>query len=71
MATGHHPEATAEGLRVALTLPPEERVERMQDMRASLRSIYDWMGEMFNVWGAAARGEEVPLSAADRWSRTR
>ncbi|HSJ08885.1 MAG TPA: trehalose-6-phosphate synthase [Longimicrobiales bacterium] len=67
----YDPEATAEGLRTALLLHGAERVERMNRLRASLRTIYDWMGEVFTVWGAAARGERVPLSEADRWSRVR
>jgi len=67
----YDPEATAEGLRAVLTLPLAERRDRMRRLRSSLRTIYQWMEEMFEVWGAAARAEEVPLTAADRWSRGR
>jgi hypothetical protein len=39
----------------------------MKQLHGSLRSIYDWMDELFTLWGAAARREEVPFSLADRW----
>jgi trehalose-6-phosphate synthase len=65
------PEATADALREVLLMPAAERSERMQQLRGSLRTIYDWMAEIFEVWGAVARGEPAPLSAADHWSRTR
>ncbi|MEX0906861.1 MAG: trehalose-6-phosphate synthase [Gemmatimonadota bacterium] len=67
----YDPEATAGLLRDALLMPEQERRDRMRRLHASLRSIYDWMGEIFRVWGAVARGEDAPLSEADRWSRTR
>ena len=64
-------ESFAEGIRTALLLTPEQRRERVQRLRASLRTIYDWMVEVFDVWGAAARGDAVPLSHADAWRRFR
>jgi alpha,alpha-trehalose-phosphate synthase [UDP-forming] len=67
----YDPESSAQGLREALTMSPEERRERMRRLHGSLRTIYDWMGEIFQGWGAVARGEPAPLSDADRWSRTR
>lgn len=67
----YDPEASADGLHQALTMSLEERRERMARLHGSLRSIYDWMGEIFEGWGAVARGEPAPLSDADRWSRTR
>jgi trehalose-6-phosphate synthase len=67
----YDPEETAERLRTALLLPEAERRERMRRMHDSLRSIYDWMGEIFELWGAAAEGGAVPLADADRWSRVR
>jgi trehalose 6-phosphate synthase len=67
----YDPEASAHGLHEALTMSAEERRDRMNRLHASLRTIYDWMGEIFEGWGAAARGETAPLSDADRWSRTR
>jgi hypothetical protein len=36
-----------------------------------MRTIQEWMLEVFEVWGAAARGEDAPLSGADGWRRTR
>ncbi len=65
------PEDFARHLRDALLLTPEQRQERLRRLRSSLRSIYDWMGEIFAVWGQVAQGEPAPLSEADRWKRTR
>jgi trehalose-6-phosphate synthase len=67
----YDPEETAHRLREAIALTPQQRRERTLRMKRSLRSIYDWMGEIFTVWGAAAQGEAVPLADADRWSRVR
>ncbi|HEX6308266.1 MAG TPA: trehalose-6-phosphate synthase [Longimicrobiales bacterium] len=67
----YDPEATAEALRAALLMEPRERRERMRRLHASLRTIYDWMGEIFEVWGEVARGGVAPMSTADMWSRTR
>ena len=54
----------------ALTMPQEERQARMNQLRSSLRTIYDWMAETFEVWAAAAEGGVPQLADADRWSRT-
>ena len=67
----YDPEASAHGLHEVLTMSADERRDRMRRLHRSLRSIYDWMGEIFEGWGAVARGEPAPLSDADRWSRTR
>jgi trehalose-6-phosphate synthase len=67
----YDPEASAHGIHTVLEMTPEERRDRMRRLHGSLRSIYDWMGEIFEVWGAVARGEPAPMSAADMWSRTR
>src|SRR5690606_38179356 len=58
----YDPEETAAGLRTVLDMPAGERRERMRRLHAALRTIYDWMGEVFEVWGAVARGGEAPLS---------
>jgi trehalose-6-phosphate synthase len=65
------PEGTAHALREVLLMPAAERSARMQRLRGSLRTIYDWMAEIFSVWGAVSRGDPAPLSTADHWSRTR
>jgi trehalose 6-phosphate synthase len=65
------PEGMAEQIRDALTMPESERRERLDRLRASMRTIQEWMLEVFEVWGAAARGEDAPLSGADGWRRTR
>jgi alpha,alpha-trehalose-phosphate synthase [UDP-forming] len=67
----YDPERCAGDLRTALLMPAEERAARMRRLRASLRTIYDWMGEIFELWGVAAAGGDVPLSQADRWRRVR
>jgi trehalose-6-phosphate synthase len=67
----YDPEDSARGLHEVLTMSPDQRRERMHRLHASLRTIYDWMGEIFQCWGAVVRGEPAPLSDADRWSRTR
>jgi alpha,alpha-trehalose-phosphate synthase [UDP-forming] len=67
----YDPESSAAALRQALLMSNEERADRSRRLRASLRTIYDWMGEIFEVWGAVARGGHAPLSEADGWRRTR
>jgi alpha,alpha-trehalose-phosphate synthase [UDP-forming] len=67
----YDPESTADGLRDALLMPVDERADRMRRLHGSLRTIYDWMGEVFRVWGAVSRGDAAPLSGADHWKRTR
>jgi trehalose 6-phosphate synthase len=67
----YDPEETAHRLADALALDGPERRDRMARMRSSLRSIYDWMAEIFDVWGAAADSGDAPQSHADRWSRVR
>jgi trehalose 6-phosphate synthase len=63
----YDPEQFASIIKHSLAMPSTERIERMEKLQSSLRSIYDWMDELFTLWGAAARGEEVPLALADRW----
>jgi len=66
----YDPEDFAARINQALLMSPEERSERMHQLHSSLRTIYDWMGETFDVWSAAAAGREPALADADRWSRT-
>ena len=65
------PEAFAASIRDAIRMPHAERRERQIRLRRSMRSIYDWMSEIFEIWGAAARGGAVPLAQADAWRRAR
>jgi trehalose-6-phosphate synthase len=67
----YDPEHVAGVLREVLLMGDADRAERMRRLRASVRTIYDWMGEIFQVWGAVTRGEHAPFSAADGWRRTR
>jgi len=64
-------ESFAASIIEALRMPEAERQERVRRLSGSLRTIYDWLAEVFTVWGAVARGDAPPLSAADRWDRTR
>lgn len=48
----YDPEAFARHIRDALALPAEKRRARMRQMRGSLRTIYDWMADIFKSWGA-------------------
>jgi trehalose-6-phosphate synthase len=64
----YDPETCADQIAFALGLPIEERAQRLERMRARMRSIYDWLQECFELWGAVAAGREVPLSEADQWT---
>jgi trehalose-6-phosphate synthase len=61
----YDPEDFARRIRDALTLPPQERSERMRRMLGSLRTIYDWMGDIFRAWGTS-RYEHGPVVEASR-----
>ena len=56
----YDPEDFARLVRDALTVPPEEREERLRSMQRELRSIYDWMAEIFDEWGGIRGGAELP-----------
>jgi trehalose 6-phosphate synthase len=48
----YDPEDFARHVRDALNLPVEERKARMRRMQDSMRTIYDWMAEIFDRWGS-------------------
>lgn len=53
----------AQQIRDALVVPADERRARMERMRKSLRTIYDWLADVLRVWGAVAasvRAGRVP-----------
>jgi trehalose 6-phosphate synthase/phosphatase len=60
----YDPEDFARILRDALALPADERARRMRSMRDDLRSIYDWMTEIFEAWGGIRGGAELPDTLA-------
>lgn len=64
----YDPEQAADFIRAALEMPKAERVRKIGLLRSSLRSIYDWLGEIFQVWGAVAAGQPAPFSASDTWA---
>ncbi|HEX8692330.1 MAG TPA: trehalose-6-phosphate synthase [Longimicrobium sp.] len=55
----YDPEGCALQIRDALTLPPDVRAATMERLQGSLRTIYDWMAQVFTRWGevAAEAGE--------------
>ncbi len=55
----YDPECFARQIRDALTLPRAVRRERLDRMLGSLRTIYDWMADVFRVW-SALRGRGRP-----------
>jgi trehalose 6-phosphate synthase/phosphatase len=48
------PEDFALRIREALTLPPEEKRARMHRLDEGMRTIFDWMHEIFTTWGKVA-----------------
>ncbi|HEU0079359.1 MAG TPA: trehalose-6-phosphate synthase, partial [Longimicrobiaceae bacterium] len=50
----YDPEDFARRVRDALTMPPGERRVRMDALRGTMRSIFDWMHDVFAAWGAVA-----------------
>ena len=56
----YDPEDFARALRDALALPQEARAERIDGMRRELRSIYDWMADIFDEWGGIRGGAPLP-----------
>jgi len=67
----YDPEAFARRIRDALSLPAEERARRLQRLRGTLRSIYDWMADIFWVWGTIHREGRPPAPGVVRsvWPR--
>jgi trehalose 6-phosphate synthase len=63
----YDPEDSARRIRDALAMPPAERRERMEALRGSMRSIFDWMHDVFTRWGAVAtaRGSEAAEPGAE------
>ena len=56
----YDPEDFSRLLRDALALPAEERAARMARMRGSLRTIFDWMSDIFAEWGGIQGGAALP-----------
>src|SRR5206468_6937813 len=52
----YDPEGCALKLRDALTLPAPERAANMERLRRGMKTIYDWMGELFTRWGEVTAG---------------
>ena len=52
----YDPEGCALKLRDALTLPAAERAANMERLRRGMKTIYDWMGDLFTRWGEVAAG---------------
>jgi len=52
------PEDFALLVRDALTLPLEERRARMDALFAGMRTIFDWMNDVFTDWGGVVSGRD-------------
>ncbi len=50
----YDPEQTAVAIRDALAMSAEERRQRMEALQGSLRTIFDWMADVFTAWEEAA-----------------
>ncbi|HEX5521694.1 MAG TPA: trehalose-6-phosphate synthase [Longimicrobiaceae bacterium] len=50
----YDPEDASLRIRDALMLSPEARRARMQELEGSLRTIFDWLRDLFEAWGAVA-----------------
>jgi alpha,alpha-trehalose-phosphate synthase [UDP-forming] len=63
----YDPEDFALQVRAALAIPLEQRRESMDRLSARLRTIYDWMAEVFTRWGEIARAQPrlPPIEAAE------
>jgi alpha,alpha-trehalose-phosphate synthase [UDP-forming] len=59
----YDPEGCALRIRDALTLPADEREAVMERLQGSMATIYDWMGDLFGAWGAAAASAPRPDAA--------
>jgi trehalose 6-phosphate synthase len=66
----YDPEHVALMMRDALLLPAEEKQRRMRDLQTSLRSIFDWMQDIFASWGEAVADEEAAELTTGAASRT-
>jgi alpha,alpha-trehalose-phosphate synthase [UDP-forming] len=58
----YDPETMALRIRDALNLSEDERRRIMGELQGSLRTIYDWMYDIFSAWGEVTRersGEQV------------
>ena len=54
----YDPERVAVQIRDALLMPEETKRQQMQELQGSLRSIFDWMRDIFLAWGqVVAPGE--------------
>jgi trehalose 6-phosphate synthase/phosphatase len=60
----YDPEEFARILRDALALPAEQRAEMIVRARDELRTIYDWMSDIFAEWGAVRGGARLPADLA-------
>lgn len=61
----YDPEQMALEIRDALLTSRENKQSAMEELQGSLRTIYDWMGDVFEKWGEATdeRGDEPVRSA--------
>lgn len=65
----YDPEAFAVAIREALLQPPEAKREAMDRLAANMRTIYDWLGGVFQAWGTVTAGlpSLPPVEHAVEW----
>lgn len=52
----YDPERMSVEIRDALMTPASDRRERMEELQRSMRTIYDWMEDVFVGWGSGGAG---------------
>jgi trehalose 6-phosphate synthase len=62
----YDPEGCALAIRNALTLPRDERAERIRKLSEAMPTIYDWMADLFTCWGAVVEEESGRRPAMPR-----
>jgi trehalose 6-phosphate synthase len=60
----YDPEGCALKIRDALTLPADERAANMRKLQGGMKTIYDWMGDIFTRWGEVVA--QLPASSRAR-----
>jgi trehalose 6-phosphate synthase/phosphatase len=65
----YDPEDLALRIREALNLDPEPRLRKMRELRGGLRTIYDWMRDIFVTWSEEVDADSGAGSSAEMAGR--
>jgi trehalose 6-phosphate synthase len=60
----YDPEGCALKIRDALTLPADERAQRMERLQKEMKTIFDWMADLFTTWGEVTAAMPAPTRRA-------